>query len=108
MRHAGHMAQRAAPLFGAIEAGGTKFECAVARDAGDVVAAQRIPTVGPDETFAAVNRFFLAGQERFGSISAFGIASFGPLDLDPRSASFGCMLVTPKAGWSRVDMIRAL
>jgi fructokinase len=102
------MSQRAAPLFGAIEAGGTKFECAVARDSGELIAAERIATASPLETFAAVRRFFFDSQAEHGAISAFGMASFGPLNLDADSPGFGCMLSTPKAGWSHVDMVRSL
>ena len=102
------MSERAARLYGAIEAGGTKFECAVARGTDDVVASSRIATGDPTETFTAVTRFFETHEQQLGPFSSFGIASFGPLDLDARSPGFGRMLRTPKTGWSHVDMIGAL
>ncbi|HEX4375905.1 MAG TPA: ROK family protein [Steroidobacteraceae bacterium] len=101
------MTERATPLYGAIEAGGTKFECAIARGADEIVARTRIATTDPRATFDAVLQFF-AGHEAQGPIESFGIASFGPLDLDPRSPAFGRLLATPKPGWRDVDMVGAL
>jgi fructokinase len=96
------------PLYGAIEAGGTKFECALARGAESILALERIPTGAPDQTFDAVIRFFEVAQQQHGAIEAFGLASFGPLDLNPRSPGFGQLLATPKAGWSHYDMTARL
>jgi predicted NBD/HSP70 family sugar kinase len=101
------MSEHAAPLYGAIEAGGTKFECALANGAHHVVARTRIATSDPRTTIDAVLRFF-DEHEALGPIASFGIASFGPLDLDPHSPTFGRMLSTPKSGWGGVDMIAAL
>src|SRR5579862_4284913 len=101
------MSEHAAPLYGAIEAGGTKFECALARGADRIVARARIATTEPRATVDAVLRFF-AEHEVLGPIASFGIASFGPLDLDPSSPAFGRMLATPKSGWRGVDMIAVL
>lgn len=102
------MSQRAVTLYGAIEAGGTKFACAVARGIDDLVATTRIATAGPHETFDAVIRFFEAQEQQLGPVSSFGMASFGPLDLDPCSTGFGRMLATPKSGWKHIDMRGAL
>jgi fructokinase len=99
---------RPAPLYGAIEAGGTKFECAVAHGVDDIVTATRVATTTPGETFEAVLGFFAAQEQRLGPVESFGIAAFGPLDLDPQSNSFGRLLRTPKAGWSGVDFIGSL
>jgi fructokinase len=84
-------------LFGCIEAGGTKFVCAVARGDGEVLDQVRIPTTDPAETLGRVIAWF---GVRVGRCSAFGIASFGPADIDPHSATWGSILRTPKAGWS--------
>jgi fructokinase len=92
------------PLFGAIEAGGTKFECAVARSVEDVIASQRFETTTPAETFAQVLEFFASIESRHGPIRAFGIGSFGPIDLDRQSPSYGHILATPKPGWSHYDI----
>jgi fructokinase len=90
-------------LYGAIETGGTKVQCAIAHSADDIVADRRLATASPAETFDGVVNFF-ESQQGHGELSAFGIASFGPLDLDPRSGTFGQVLTTPKPGWSHYDL----
>jgi fructokinase len=44
--------------------------------------------------------FFRAAAARHGPIAAFGVASFGPIDIDPRSPGYGRFTTTPKPGWS--------
>jgi fructokinase len=87
-------------LIGAIEAGGTKFVLAVAREDGTVIAETRIPTQTPAETFPAIAAFFQAARAEHGALSAFGVASFGPIDIDPASPAYGTFTTTPKPGWS--------
>jgi fructokinase len=96
------------PLYGAIEAGGTKFECALARGTDMIVATQRIATRAPEQTFDQVLRFFDSSQQQHGAAAAFGIAAFGPLDLDRGSPRFGHLRATPKEGWSHYDLTRRL
>ena len=93
-----------ASLYGAIEAGGTKFYCAVARSVDEVLCAERFATTTPDQTFDRVIEFFDRNERTHGHFSAFGIASFGPLDLDTRSAGYGRILATPKPGWGQYDL----
>jgi fructokinase len=88
------------PLFGLVEAGGTKFVLGVATSKYDMHATTRIPTTTPQETIGAMVDWF-AGQ---GPIAAIGIASFGPLELDPASPNWGQIAATPKAGWSGADL----
>ena len=90
-------------LVGGVEAGGTKFVCAIGRGR-DIVAETRIATTRPAETLAAVAAFF-AGH---GPLAALGIASFGPVDLDPRSPSYGFVTTTPKPGWAHTDLAGSL
>jgi len=87
-------------LIGAIEAGGTKFVIAVARQDGEIVERARIPTTVPAETFAAMQAFFRDASSRHGALGSFGVASFGPIDIDPASPSYGTFTTTPKPGWS--------
>ncbi len=68
------------PLFGGIEAGGTKFVCMVATSPEHVIEERRFPTCHPDETIRLVNSFF-GNYARKGELAAVGIAAFGPLDL---------------------------
>lgn len=88
--------------YGLIEAGGTKFVLGVA-DAGRTIHARtRIPTTTPAETLGAAVEWFAAQGTQY---TAFGIASFGPLDLDPASPQFGCVRPTPKPHWSGASLI---
>lgn len=89
-----------AGLIGAVEAGGTKFVLALARPDGSVLERARVPTEHPAITLPALRDFFAAAQTRHGAIAGFGIASFGPIDIDPASPAYGTFTTTPKPGWS--------
>ncbi len=90
-------------LYGGIEAGGTKFICAIGSGPGQTVSETRIPTTSPDETLEHVIHFFRpAVIEK--SISSIGIGCFGPVDLDPHSSTFGFITSTPKPGWRNTDV----
>ena len=86
--------------YGGIEAGGTKFVCVLADGQGEVLDEARFPTEGPDETIGRAIAFF---QDNAGSPAALGIGSFGPVDPNRRSSTYGYITTTPKAGWSNVD-----
>jgi fructokinase len=96
------------PLLGAIEAGGTKFACALGRTPGEILEETRIATTTPAATFGAVLQFFDAVQARHGRAAAFGVASFGPVELDRRAPGYGRILPTPKAGWHDADLLAPL
>lgn len=95
-------------LIGAVEAGGTKFVAALAQEDGLILARERIPTAHPDVTLSALRQFFQQSAAAYGRIAAFGIASFGPLDLDQSSPDYGAFTTTPKPGWSGVRYHDAL
>ncbi len=88
---------------GAIEAGGTKFVCAVGTGPRDLCARVEFPTTSPQETISQVIRFF-AEQAKREPLSAVGIASFGPIDVNPASPHWGHITSTPKPGWQNVDL----
>ena len=92
------------PLLGAVEAGGTKFRVAVVDADMAVADSVRIPTTDPNTTLMAVAEFFGRAQP----VAALGIASFGPVDLDPDSPGYGSVAATPKPGWSGVPILRRL
>ena len=94
-------------LYGAIEAGGTKFVCVVASRPGEVVDEIRYATTTPAETLEKAIQFFQPFVTS-GQIEAIGVASFGPVDLDPKSATYGFITATPKPGWSNTDVRGAL
>lgn len=81
--------------YGGVEGGGTKFDCIVGTGPDDITASVRIPTTTAVETLAAAAAFF-EDQE----IEALGVATFGPLDLDPSSPNYGEVISSTKAGWS--------
>jgi len=91
-------------LYGGIEAGGTKFVCAVGTGPDDIRAEIRFPTTTPEETFTRAITFFGERDE----LSAIGIGSFGPLDPNTDSPTFGYITNTPKPGWAQTDFVGAL
>lgn len=91
-------------LFGAIEAGGTKFNCAIADEDDQLLAEASFPTTTPERTLAGARDFFLHYLPKNQKLVSLGVASFGPVDLDSNSASYGAITKTPKAGWSGVQV----
>jgi fructokinase len=89
-------------LFGGIEAGGTKFVCAVGSSPEDFQNEIRYETTTPDETIQRSIEYF-KDQNRRQNIIAIGIGSFGPVDLNPASSSYGFITSTPKSGWQNND-----
>lgn len=92
-------------LLGAIEAGGTKFNCAIGTGPQDIRVRASFPTTTPEETLAQVKHFFIEGSREHGAIAALGLASFGPLDLNRHSETYGYITRTPKTGWSHTDIL---
>ncbi len=90
-------------LFGGIEAGGTKFVCAIGTESGDVLERAEFPTTAPRGTIDRALAFF-ADQPAHGALAAIGIASFGPVDLNPASPHWGYITSTPKELWRNVDL----
>ncbi len=90
-------------LFGGIESGGTKFVCMIGSDPDHIVSEIRIPTTTPDETIRKTVEFFTP-YSAGGELSAIGIASFGPLDLNPESKTYGHITTTPKLVWQNTDL----
>jgi fructokinase len=90
-------------LFGAIEAGGTKFVCAVGSGPDDLRAIERFPTISPDETIQRAIDFFRRQESTHGPLAALGIASFGPIDLHRSSPTYGFITSTPKPDWAQTD-----
>ena len=82
-------------VFGGIEAGGSKWNCAVGTGPDDLRAVSTIATATPDETIGEAVGFF----DREGPVDAIGIGSFGPVDL-----ARGVITTTPKPGWAHTDV----
>jgi fructokinase len=90
-------------IYGAIEAGGTKFVCAVGTGPDDLRAKAVFPTTTPRHSLGLAVEFFRAQQQTVGPLKGLGIGSFGPVDPDCNSPTFGFITNTPKPGWSQVD-----
>lgn len=92
--------------FGGIEAGGTKFVCAVASGPEDLEEI-RFDTTDPAETLEKCITFFNS-QKVNRTLQAIGIGSFGPVDLRQGSPSYGYITSTPKTGWANTDFVGVL
>ena len=92
-------------LYGGIEAGGTKFVCAVGTGPDDVRAETRFATTTPSETIGRTIDFF---REQPEPPTAIGIGSFGPLDLNPDSPTYGYITTTTKTGWGHTNFAGVL
>jgi fructokinase len=92
------------PLYGGIEGGGTKFVCAIGTAPDNIRAEARIHTTTPEETISQVVDFFKQQEDNFSKLSAIGCASFGPLDPNPASPTYGHILPTPKPGWTGANI----
>lgn len=96
-----------ASVLGAIEGGGTKFVLLAGNGPEDVLRRRVIATTTPEETLARCIGFFQDVQKER-SLPAVGIGMFGPVDLNPDSATYGYITATPKAGWSYTDVVGPL
>jgi fructokinase len=94
-------------MYGGIEAGGTKFVCMVSSGPDDIHAETRFPTTTPDETIGKAVEFFRK-QMVEQPIAAIGVSCFGPVDLDPKSPTYGFITTTPKPGWAQASVVRRL
>jgi fructokinase len=94
-------------IYGGIEAGGTKFVCAVGSGPDDIQSEIRFSTTSPEETLDQAIQFFTQIQREYPLI-AMGVASFGPVDLMVESRTYGFITKTPKQGWSDTDVVSKL
>ncbi|WP_010632787.1 ROK family protein [Sporolactobacillus vineae] len=87
-------------MYGAIEAGGTKFVCAVSDKDLNIVNRVEIPTTSTKETMTMVFDFFNKHP-----VSAMGIGSFGPIDVNRNSNTYGYITTTPKKSWRNYNFL---
>jgi fructokinase len=90
--------------YGGVEAGGTKWVCAIGDGPEGVRETATFPTTTPEETIARTADFFAQN----GGISALGVGSFGPIDVRRSSPTWGHITTTPKPGWADTDIAVAL
>lgn len=94
-------------IFGGIEGGGTKFVCSVGNDAGHIINQTRFPTTTPTETLEKAISFFRSYVDS-DNLKVIGLGSFGPIDLNKESHTYGYITSTPKPGWSKTDIVGTL
>lgn len=94
-------------VYGGIEAGGTKFVCAVGTAPDDMRAVVEFRTTTPAETLDRAVQFFRQSVAP-ADLAAIGIGSFGPVDPNPASPTFGFITSTPKPGWAQTDFAGAI
>ncbi|MCR2823002.1 ROK family protein [Lederbergia panacisoli] len=90
-------------MLGAIEAGGTKFVCAVGTEDGTIIERVKIDTLTPEKTMPEVISFFKKHH-----VKALGIGSFGPVDIDKNSPTYGNITSTPKPGWANFPFLKTM
>ena len=86
--------------YGALEAGGTKMVLSILDDAGEMTERVSMKTENPDITVDKMLDFFIKHH-----IDALGICSFGPLDLNPASDTYGYITSTPKLQWRNYPLL---
>lgn len=87
----------------AVETGGTKVVWRVTDPDGGELESGRFATGEPQAVTKALVE--AVGDRR---VLALGVASFGPLVVDPGSKDRGAMLATPKPGWAGFNLAKAL
>jgi fructokinase len=87
-------------IYGGVETGGTWCVCALGTGPDDIRECVEFPTTDPEETLERIVAFFRA----HGAPDAIGIGSFGPVDADPGSSTWGQVTTTPKPGWQRTPL----
>lgn len=87
----------------AIEAGGTKFVCAIVNDQGCVIDRVSFLTTHPEETMKEVINYFKDKE-----FDAIGLGCFGPIELSKNSSKYGYITSTPKVNWQNYDIVGRL
>lgn len=91
------------PVIIGIETGGTKILCRIVSADGAVLADTRFPTGDPEATVAELSQMAMAGTGKV-EVRGIGLASFGPVVVDPTAGNYGAMLATTKPGWSGFNL----
>ena len=88
-------------LYGGIELGGTKMVAGLVDENDQIIDRISIQTLEPEDT---LNRLYEYFNDK--NIVSLGIASFGPVDLNKRSDTYGYITTTPKPGWGNTDVLK--
>jgi fructokinase len=77
--------------------------CTLARGQDKILEQITVPTTTPDHTLGAIEKALL-DWHRNDPVHALGIGSFGPIDLNHGSSTYGSITTTPKPGWRGADV----
>ena len=90
-------------LIGALEASRAKMVCSIGNEQGNIMQRASFDTATPEVTVPRVVEFIA----KFG-VSALGVGSFGPLDLNPSSPTYGSITNTPREAWRGYPLLAQL
>lgn len=92
----------------AIELGGTRASVTVGEGPERCAEPILLPTTTPDETLERLGDALETLRRDGWAFDRIGVASFGPVGVDPGGAAWGRIGPTPKPGWSGADIAGAL
>eukprot|EP00611_Tribonema_gayanum_P000883 TRINITY_DN1067_c0_g1_i1.p1 TRINITY_DN1067_c0_g1~~TRINITY_DN1067_c0_g1_i1.p1 ORF type:complete len:361 (+),score=95.60 TRINITY_DN1067_c0_g1_i1:69-1085(+) len=92
-------------IYCGVEGGGTTWRVAIAEGhPSNITELEVFPTLDNASEQLAVIRKWLDNHK----FDTLGIATFGPIDPNPKSSTYGYITTTPKPGWHNVDVVGAL
>ena len=96
-------------MIAGVETGGTKVVCGIVDPAfpSELVNSRRFPTTSPSETIAGIEAFLREADELHG-IDALGVATFGPVNVEPDLPRYGWITGTGKPGWANTKLLERL
>ena len=95
-------------MLGAIELGGTNIICGVSLDGANFIETTQIGTTDPKSAVLKISDFLSRCETDHRKLQGLGLASFGPVDIDVDSQTYGTILETPKSGWSNYSLLKSL
>lgn len=90
-------------LYGALEAGGTKMVLAIGTENGEIIEQLSLPTEDPSITMPKIIEYFANKN-----IISLGVGTFGPINLDRSSKTYGYITSTPKLSWANYNIVGTL
>ncbi|PNU02239.1 ROK family protein [Novosphingobium guangzhouense] len=90
-----------------VELGGTKCIVVLADAHGTISRQEIVPTLAPATTLCGIEAVLDAWAAE-APFDMLGVASFGPLNLDPTSPEYGCITSTAKPGWRDTSVANRL
>ncbi len=102
------MSEGGRALYAGVELGGTNVVFGVGHADGTLLDRRQMSTLDPDTTLRGIARGLDELAGRFGPARGLGIATFGPVRLDPTARDYGSIGRTPKTAWRDVNVLQEL